>query len=96
MGENPSDYYVLVGTACSTQQLLKACDNETVSIFTKYGDISDASIAVLEGEEYVPMETELSLRCALRLRAPFLAQQSLCGGNDVAHPTPPRERVRST
>lgn len=74
-GEGPYSYYVVVGTRVSQQQLLKACATGMASIFTRCGNITVASIALLgEKEECAFLEAEMGLHRACRLPAPFLGQ----------------------
>lgn len=83
-GESASDYYVLVGISFSKQKILKACTMETASFCPTYGDMTDASVAVLKGKEYIFSEKEMDLRCAFRLRAPFAGQQRVHAEESMA------------
>lgn len=53
----------------------EACATETASISTRYGDMTDASIALLKNKGVVFSGAEMGPHCAFRLRAPFFGQQ---------------------
>lgn len=76
-GESPSDYFVLAGVAFSTHQLRKAFISETASISTKYGGMTDASIALVKYQQCAFTEAAMGLHCAFCLRAPFVGQLRL-------------------
>lgn len=48
--ESASNFYALLGVSFSRQKILKALTAETARIFSRHGDITDASVALFDGQ----------------------------------------------